>query len=539
MKVARVEVAALCLMASFLSFGKTARAYTVGSAFTEPCHERITVRTLDLFYHSVDWGEVPTPTDDVSREIRSAFSTAYSERFLATDAAQQTILYSMLIGVRAPDTEGHSSSDLGTLRAQHLSPDGQYSHALRGPSDDGSLGDELAVSALQEVVRELVGRARERYFSSDPMIRVPVYVDPYGTLDVQVWGPAYYLGRALHAIQDSFSHTLRTPDLRRIVHVFNFLEAASGSWRSARYEVRRDGLRHSNAMDSCSPDGATAPLYNAAEQASRDFLIIVLFGEASRTLGDVEPFLSRWLTYEAGCDPDGACQSDFVSVARQRPTTPIGCAVESLGSGSQPAAWWCLIAVVISFRRRAVTLGAVAFALVSCGDANFEVHSELSPLAPCGGDLRGRWYAVSSNTVYTSAEDISAEGCGAYVEVRPTFYGSIRFDDGLVDSNLRGTTVSEATRALECVEGECETSGDDFGCAEDAGGCVCLDYDDFGLSHFTSYSTVGSQLRLDDPVGGESLDVGYCVDGDVLWWTVDLDGDQNNVQRFLFRRPAE
>jgi hypothetical protein len=48
--------------------------------------------------------------------------------------------------------------------------------------------------------------------------------------------------RALHAGEDSFTHTLRTPDMHGIVHVMNYAEAVGGT-----LEEERDGLAHSSA----------------------------------------------------------------------------------------------------------------------------------------------------------------------------------------------------------------------------------------------------------------------------------------------------
>jgi hypothetical protein len=70
-------------------------------------------------------------------------------------------MWSVVVGVRAPDSEGHSVTDMANLRALQAdrSREGQYVHALRAAGDDGIPGDLAAVT----------GRRRKR----DPARRIP------------------------------------------------------------------------------------------------------------------------------------------------------------------------------------------------------------------------------------------------------------------------------------------------------------------------------------------------------------------------------
>ena len=84
------------------------------------------------------------------------------------------VLVSLLIGVRSPDTEGHAVTNFSSLREIHADPnaEGQYAHALRGPNDDGTKGDENAVLGTREAIIQLIETMRDRYRNQAPQEQV-------------------------------------------------------------------------------------------------------------------------------------------------------------------------------------------------------------------------------------------------------------------------------------------------------------------------------------------------------------------------------
>ena len=138
-----------------------------------------------------------------------------------------------------------------------------------GANDDGPEGDEIAITGMKSAIVDLARITFESWqLPPEQQLIVVPYFDFYGIVDIEVWAPAYYLGRALHALQDSFAHTIRSDDLSQIRHVLNYVDAIEGHLSEAR-----DGLPHSAHMDSC--DGDTLPIVMTAVTASAELIAAV------------------------------------------------------------------------------------------------------------------------------------------------------------------------------------------------------------------------------------------------------------------------
>jgi hypothetical protein len=298
-----------------LLFGGVAYAYTVQTGFSDACHEQITLEAYSTFLVDLPASVIPEPPGDIGAQLAQSIRRQFNLTTL--DDRQQALFLNLVIGVRAPDTEGHSLLELDNTRLIHVSRDNQYPHALRGPGDDGPEGDRAAVAATrQEIVKQVqLAIAALSKPSAEQFLEAKIYVEFYGFVTVKAWAPAFYIGRALHALQDSFSHTLRSPDFRRIRHVLNYADALGGGFDEAR-----DGLRHSGAMDECGR--STSPIVRAAVEATVDVLLGAVTSEVR-----LNESLDRWLSYEAGCSVENDyCNSDWLFVARRSPTRPaLGC----------------------------------------------------------------------------------------------------------------------------------------------------------------------------------------------------------------------
>jgi hypothetical protein len=313
-----------------------ASAYTVSSDYAEGCHEKLTLTAYLNYGIDLPADRIPVPTGDVYTAIADSIASRLFSSQL--DDQQEVVIVSLLVGVRSPDTDGHALLDFDSLRTLHGSPEGQYHHALRSVDDDGDEGNSTAVEGIRQHITDTVLMAGEYLMMpvADQIIEAPFYLDFYGLVDIEVWAPAYYLGRAIHALQDSFSHTLRGDGFQKIIHVFNYAEAIG-----AGFDEKRDGLAHSDSMDKCV--GETAPMVNAAEEATTDLFITLRDGEtaADERGAGLSAFLDRWVVYQEGCNGANAyCDSPWLPVVREEQTGPyletyLGC--ETAGP---PAALW-------------------------------------------------------------------------------------------------------------------------------------------------------------------------------------------------------
>jgi hypothetical protein len=329
-----------CLLALVAS--GPAAAFTVGTGFSEDCHERITRAAWSRILARSPLGPVPSPAPGGQGvELLSARLLPHNAlASFAVPPEQRDVLLQLLVGVQAPDTHGHSMLDLENTRGIHAAPGDQYPHALRGHADDGVEGDRAAIAGTRARLKASIERFRAALEKppGEQFARSRYFLDDYGMVDFEAWTPATHLGEALHTLQDSFSHTLRTDDFRRIRHVFNYEDAIYD-----HFDESRDGIRHSASMDTCEDD--TRPIVQAATEASTELLLAAMAGA-----NDVDPLLDRWMGYEEGCSfSNDYCHSSWLGVARKTPTGPyLGCAM------TPDATLWGLPGLLlwVSFRRR-------------------------------------------------------------------------------------------------------------------------------------------------------------------------------------------
>jgi hypothetical protein len=201
------------------------------------------------------------------------------------------------------------------------------------------------------------------------LLRSHVYLDHYGRTEIEVFGPAWLLGQGLHALQDSFSHSIRSEDGAHVLHVLNFVDAFQGDLSDA------DGLAHSTGMDDCDRE-EVGGLVVAARDRSLAFVTAVeklragdggqalragLSDCAADRVGDPE---CGWFAYhpecqqrvEAGGGLDGTCcsrdtnfcDSPFLETIEDTPTRPyvgaaLGCSSARGGSSSGARAAWPML----------------------------------------------------------------------------------------------------------------------------------------------------------------------------------------------------
>jgi len=317
-----VKGAAATVLALLLTMPSSdTRAFTISTGFSPGCHEQISVNAFALFLEQTEVTGRTESLPPIWRRV--AYTLADQLGVNVASDEEALLLLSLVVGVRSPDTGGHSVANITQLRSLHADrdPDGQYLHALRGPDDDGPVGDANAVAGTRRSIERTVRRAFEAFqLPEDEQYGSAImYVDFYGEIPVPVWWPAYYMARAAHTTQDSFSHMLRdrSSGLHKVVNVLNYVDAVTLS-----YEEARDGLPHSGASDSCA--GQTEQAVAAATEATME---LMRTARLART-GDYEPalqaFLDRWFTLIPDCNVENQMcgNPEALEIARQKPTGP-------------------------------------------------------------------------------------------------------------------------------------------------------------------------------------------------------------------------
>lgn len=249
-----MKLSLLIVLISLVLLPGHARAYTLASGITPACHEELTTESIFLLLDELEQrrGQVPLPNNDLwERPAEDLFNTVPGlQANLPRSTALRFVAFSFLLGVRHPDTQGHSVSSLVALRRIHADPEPerQHVHCLRATLDDGAAADRDALIAIRTLVRDKLMSAAAALAATQEQQLMPysLYFEFTGQVDITVYSPAFLLGEALHILQDSFAHTIRSADGSEILTILNFVDAAEG-----QLDEPRDGIAHSRTLDEC------------------------------------------------------------------------------------------------------------------------------------------------------------------------------------------------------------------------------------------------------------------------------------------------
>lgn len=270
-----------------------ADAWQIRDPIHHDCHERISHAALRAVGYP---SPPPALSGDDARlpEVLEIPSSGYDQNIYSL---------SLVLGVRYPDTHGEPDFSFHRLAAGANEPADQSAHCLRRADDDGPEGDARAVAACRATIESLYWRA---VASLDAAGRVSPDVRTAGTFSTAFQGPVdyplsevyWFAGQAMHALEDSFTHTFRVADHTRVVHVMNWVDQVRCSIDEAR-----DGHGHEKIMDDCEDgDPSMDARRTAATAAATELLAAVTTpgtrAERSSRLGAV---LDRWLTLQPGC----------------------------------------------------------------------------------------------------------------------------------------------------------------------------------------------------------------------------------------------
>lgn len=281
----------------------------------------------------------------------------------------------LLIGVRDNDLKGHSGIDSQELAGVHGDEDTQGEHCLRRSTHDEPDGSEQAASECRESVRTRLHQAIDEGLTPDghvnPAARtdLPVTLAFRGRITLSL--PTFYvrLGQAIHGLQDSFSHTFRTPDHRRITVVMNWVDQVEGDLDPAR-----DGPAHMRDLDLCRDLDAfrrqrLGVVREATEAVIRATLDPALSADEKKAA--VDAALSEFMGFEPGCTPEnGWCDAPEIRYQ----DGACGCAVVG-GQTSDHGWWWLAVALPLIWRRgrrRGASAAVLLVAWLGASDAKAE-----------------------------------------------------------------------------------------------------------------------------------------------------------------------
>ena len=309
---------------------RLAHAYTISSAITTGCHEKITtdaLRAVRLELASA--GPLPANRNERALIDDLEFTPAGD----MTDLGGATLL----VGVRDNDLKGRDSMALSQLALVHGDPSAQREHCLRNSHEKEPDGSKTAVNDCRTFIRERIAQALVGLdAASTPDLAqrtsLPLYLSLRHAVDASL--PTYYvrIGQAIHAIEDSFTHTYRTPDSTQITVVMDWVDEANGNLVEAT-----DGPPHSSELDRCDdPDDLRQRRRELATEAATAVLHTTLDPNQTndQKMAAVEVILDKYLSYSPGCTFDNNwCQA----AERQYGNSQFGC---SMGGPQRRTSGW-------------------------------------------------------------------------------------------------------------------------------------------------------------------------------------------------------
>jgi hypothetical protein len=303
-----------------------AHAYAYESAVASGCHERMTMMALRTVR-----GRLPTapPVRPDSNDTALISDLPYALDDDMRDLTGGTIT----VGARDNDLKGRGPTEIDQLAAVHGDPAGQREHCLRAIGDDEPDGSVRALESCKVFIRERMAEALDALDANgfpDPARRMDISVTLSLRGRVTASLPTFWInvGKALHTLQDGFSHTFRTPDRMKVRTVLNWIDYVNGN------EVEsRDGPVHRNGLDQCDNlDDLQTLNIGVATQASIELLQAALDPALTRAakVSAIDALLEKYLGFEPGCTADnGWCDAP----ERNYAIAP-GCGCSTVGSPS-------------------------------------------------------------------------------------------------------------------------------------------------------------------------------------------------------------
>ncbi len=323
----RILTAGAATTALVFAAASPAGAYSYESAISVGCHERIAMTALRAVRT-----KLPIPAAAIAADTGDTGLIKDVPYSLDGDMKDLTGA-TLTIGVRDNDLKGRGPTQVDQLAEIHGNPAGQREHCLRAIDEDEPTGSPRALEDCKAFIRERVAAALDGLDASgipDPGHRsnVDVSLELRGSVTASL--PTFWLeiGKAMHTLQDSFSHTFRSPDRMKVRTVLNWIEYVN------KNEVEsRDGPVHRNGMDQCNNlDSLQTQNIDTATQASVDLLEATLDPKLTRAakVAAVDALLEKYVSYEPGCTFDNG----WCDAPERQYQVAAGCGCSAIGSRS-------------------------------------------------------------------------------------------------------------------------------------------------------------------------------------------------------------
>jgi hypothetical protein len=355
--------AAAAILLGLVAIPGSAPAYTVSTLASPGCHEKITSAALRAVRLDL---QTAAPLPMTSNERALADDLEFTPDGDMDDLGGVTLL----VSVRDNDLKGRASADLVQLAGVHGNPDNQDEHCLRNKTQDEPGGSEAAVHDCRVFIRGRIVEALEGLGPSgapDPARRtsLPLHLSLRGHVNAPL--PTYYvrMGQALHAVEDSFTHTYRTADGMKITVALNWIDDADRTHLESR-----DGPAHAADLDVCDdPDALRTSKRELATAASTALLRATLDPLKSRDerMATVDGILDTYLSYSPGCTFDNKWCDAPERQYRNPKQTFLGCS--SGGAGGVLAGLLALLVLGAPARRRSRAAALVALLVTAGGIA--------------------------------------------------------------------------------------------------------------------------------------------------------------------------
>lgn len=370
-----------------LGAARPAHAFQIESPVTSGCHEAITL-TAARAAGFPDPSQAPTPTEDQRRAMDDL-------TFTLRDRDAWTL--ALLTGVRANDVHANEPIDLAELVHIHNDPEDQPAHCMRKPEHDFAAGDAAALGTCRTFI---LGELEAAGLLADALDlsaveQVPLYLAFRGRVDLGLPRFAYHLGRAVHALEDSYTHAFRDPATDEVIHVANWVDSVDAS----DYIVARDGYHHIGALDDCAREDARERDRVARATAAVTRVIAAIADPTPGRRARVEAALDRALVLRPGCEH----ANDYCDAQELREETSNGCAAGT--GGATGLVGLALLAGLVGRPRRrarhaALLAGLAVLAPLSAdADDNTSVRWHLD--ARLGGALE---HAAQATTIGVGAD---------------------------------------------------------------------------------------------------------------------------------------
>jgi hypothetical protein len=330
-----------------------AQAYSTKSIVSDGCHESVTFSAIRGVRHEL---ATAGPIAAQNKDERALLGDL---PFVVPKDMKDLAAVAAVLGNRNVDLKHHEPDDLDYLAQVHGDPNNQDEHCLRAPSHDDPDGDQAALAACRayisgRVQAALAGLGPDGMPDPSSRSKADVYLQLRGATKAML--PTYWweIGRALHAVQDGFSHVYRSQeDPHRVVAVMNYVEFVEDE-----LDEHVDGPPHSSGMDECSDlDEFRSQRLQLAVDASADLLRASLDPNLDLTGKQtaVDDMLSRYFSYTDGCSADNNwCDAPERNYPEERGCV---CSIPGGARGGVRAPWTgaaalALIGAAIGLRRR-------------------------------------------------------------------------------------------------------------------------------------------------------------------------------------------